>query len=197
MADIPGALVKMNDIEVAADAPHSEVIWQKTGANVNGLIDSTISQDATLVSNLARLTALEAKEVIEPLTDPLVNVAVGTGGLGRTLLYSAPGPEYLQFIKIKLKSSPNHVPTIQYYQYRVTFGFGSLSGVNPNAGLIGDFTIGDINPSIGSDALFSFAYSGDQECYYQLFNQGTGGAFVTMQAHRTLFPTSSRAFTLI
>lgn len=52
MADIASALAKMNDIEVAGDAPITEALLTKIGANINGLIDDSSSQ-------AVRLTALE------------------------------------------------------------------------------------------------------------------------------------------
>lgn len=42
MGDIAGALVKMNDIEIAQDAPVTESLHTKIGANINALIDQGI-----------------------------------------------------------------------------------------------------------------------------------------------------------
>jgi len=39
MADIIGAIVKMNDIEINTDSAHSEALLTKVGANINGLVD--------------------------------------------------------------------------------------------------------------------------------------------------------------
>jgi len=57
MADLPsGPTVKVNDIEVAANAPVSEALNRKYGVNVNGLIDglaSTVSSTSTNTSGVA------------------------------------------------------------------------------------------------------------------------------------------------
>lgn len=42
MADLPSTVAKMNDVEIAADAPMSETLWRKIGSSVNGLIDRLI-----------------------------------------------------------------------------------------------------------------------------------------------------------
>lgn len=42
MADIPGNLLKMNDIEIAQEAPLTESLFLKLGANINALIDRVI-----------------------------------------------------------------------------------------------------------------------------------------------------------
>lgn len=39
MAEIPGAIQKMNDLEIAANSPVSENLFNKIGANINGMID--------------------------------------------------------------------------------------------------------------------------------------------------------------
>lgn len=45
MADIASAIDKMNDVEIAADAPLSEALLEKIGANINGLIDRGLKFD--------------------------------------------------------------------------------------------------------------------------------------------------------
>jgi hypothetical protein len=52
MADIVGNLSAVNDIETAVDAPVTEALIQKIGANINGLIDANTAMDT-------RVTALE------------------------------------------------------------------------------------------------------------------------------------------
>jgi hypothetical protein len=69
MADIPGALVKLNDVEVAQDAPITEALFSKIGANINALID----EEADLES---RVTALETTPSNVVLGSPF------TGALG-------------------------------------------------------------------------------------------------------------------
>lgn len=48
MADIVSAIDKMNDVEIAADAPLSEALLEKIGANINGLIDRGLRFDQFL-----------------------------------------------------------------------------------------------------------------------------------------------------
>lgn len=43
MADLAGALSKINDVEVANDANNSEALFAKIGANINELIDSVVA----------------------------------------------------------------------------------------------------------------------------------------------------------
>lgn len=65
VADIVSAESKMNDVEIASEAPISEALENKFGANVNNLIDEKDTQEA-------RLDAL----------DLLKTVAVNTTGGG-------------------------------------------------------------------------------------------------------------------
>lgn len=51
MANISSTLVKMTDVEIASDAPITEALFTKVGANINGLIDAGASADA-LISSL-------------------------------------------------------------------------------------------------------------------------------------------------
>ena len=39
MADIPGSINKLTDVEIAADAPLTEALLTKIGADINALID--------------------------------------------------------------------------------------------------------------------------------------------------------------
>lgn len=39
MANIPGNASYMNDLEISSDAPVTEDLWTKTGANINYLLD--------------------------------------------------------------------------------------------------------------------------------------------------------------
>lgn len=50
MADIVNSIDKMNDVEIAADAPLSEALLEKIGANINGLIDRTFKVEEFLSS---------------------------------------------------------------------------------------------------------------------------------------------------
>lgn len=45
MADIPSARSKINDIEVSADAPTTEAIFNKIGANINDYLDRLINYE--------------------------------------------------------------------------------------------------------------------------------------------------------
>lgn len=69
----------MNDIEIASEAPISEALENKSGANINALIDEKDSQDA-------RLDSLEALQTLA-----LNFTTGGSFGLGvRTLAYTVP-----------------------------------------------------------------------------------------------------------
>lgn len=48
MADIASSKSKMNDTEINADAPLSEALHEKIGANINYLIDTTDNQETRL-----------------------------------------------------------------------------------------------------------------------------------------------------
>lgn len=65
MADIPGASVKMNDVEISANAPVSESLMLKIGANINQNIDDIDSNTAAIASNDADILALQNKASVE------------------------------------------------------------------------------------------------------------------------------------
>jgi len=50
MADLPSAIVKMNDIEIAGDAPTTEAVMKKFGSNINALIDRKVTVDEITAS---------------------------------------------------------------------------------------------------------------------------------------------------
>jgi hypothetical protein len=51
MANIPGAKVKMNDIEIAQESALSEATFTKMGANINALIDEDVSLQSQITTN--------------------------------------------------------------------------------------------------------------------------------------------------
>lgn len=57
MADIPGALSKLNDIEVASNAPLTESLHAKLGANINSLVDRVNAEAARIDADIKTLTA--------------------------------------------------------------------------------------------------------------------------------------------
>ena len=63
MADIPGALSKLNDIEISNEAPVTEALNNKYGANINELIDrvNSLQQQITDGFNEPRAVALYAE----------------------------------------------------------------------------------------------------------------------------------------
>lgn len=71
MADIPGNIDKLNDIEIAGDAPHSEALMNKIGANINALIDAKDVQVFPASGNY---------QVPENITTVLLFGAGGGGG---------------------------------------------------------------------------------------------------------------------
>lgn len=52
MADIAGNIDKMNDIEIASDAPLTQTLMDKIGANINALIDINTDNTETFTSNV-------------------------------------------------------------------------------------------------------------------------------------------------
>ena len=51
MADIAGAISKLNTDEVAQNKPTSEALFSKVGANINGLIEQKIDAEAEVSSS--------------------------------------------------------------------------------------------------------------------------------------------------
>lgn len=85
MADIVGAKVKMNDIEVAVDAALSEALHTKIGANINALIDADTSHDAS-ISSINSTLSTYAESIFQ------------RGSASTTLSYSATEPFSEQLI---------------------------------------------------------------------------------------------------
>ena len=56
MANIPGAKVKMNDIEIAQEAALSEAVHTKIGANINALIDDDVSLQNQINTNAGNIS---------------------------------------------------------------------------------------------------------------------------------------------
>jgi hypothetical protein len=73
MADIVGAILKMTDVEIASDAPITEALMTKMGANINALID--------LNGNLNVFTAGGAFVVPKNVTR-IYCLGIGGGGGG-------------------------------------------------------------------------------------------------------------------
>lgn len=83
MADIVSAIDKMNDVEIAADAPLSETLLEKIGANINGLIDRGLRFDQFL-SNGSWVAP-------DGVTEVLIIGCGGGGGGGACLGGTRPG----------------------------------------------------------------------------------------------------------
>ena len=77
MADIASSIVKINDVEVSADAPVSEALFNKIGGTVNGLVDLTYSQ----FSNSQTFTSSGTFNVPANVTTVFVR-GWGAGGSG-------------------------------------------------------------------------------------------------------------------
>ncbi len=60
MADIVDNEAKLNDIEVAQDAPVTEALWNKVGASVNYLIDHVNAAEANIVTLQTDVATLQA-----------------------------------------------------------------------------------------------------------------------------------------
>ena len=71
MADIPGSINKLNDIEIGTDAPLTEALLTKIGANINALID--------LFGNVLFIGTSQSWTVPENVTRALI---IGWGGGG-------------------------------------------------------------------------------------------------------------------
>ena len=56
MADLPSSFVKVNDVEVAQDAPVTEALFSKLGSNDNYLKDESDSQDTDIATINSTLT---------------------------------------------------------------------------------------------------------------------------------------------
>lgn len=74
MANIPGSLNYMTDVEIAADAPVTESLLTKIGANINGLLD--------LAGNSEVFTSNGTFNVPENVTRVFVTGIGGGGGGG-------------------------------------------------------------------------------------------------------------------
>lgn len=96
MADIASAKSKMNDVEINADAPLSEALHEKLGANINYLIDTTddhetrldsletvVDEKSALISGTTSSTSettLGSRTITPPTTSVLVILELdGTG----------------------------------------------------------------------------------------------------------------------
>lgn len=58
--DLPDSAVKINDVEVAQDAPVSEALFDKIGSDINDLLDRADAIEAADVVQDGRLTAVES-----------------------------------------------------------------------------------------------------------------------------------------
>lgn len=68
MANIESNIQKLNDIEISADAPHSEALMNKFGANINGLIDGLDGLNTDLNNGLnAIITVLAGSYMLSGL----------------------------------------------------------------------------------------------------------------------------------
>jgi hypothetical protein len=86
MADIPGSINKMNDIEIGVDAPLTEALMNKIGANINALID--------LSGNFQVFTGNGTFTVPENITRLYVWGCGGGGGGGANGDFVAPPTTY-------------------------------------------------------------------------------------------------------
>ena len=66
MADLPSTILKMNDLEIAANKPLSTATFRKMGENINGLID----EDVNLQNQITAITN----------TNLVFGTSTGTGG---------------------------------------------------------------------------------------------------------------------
>lgn len=89
MADIVSNRLKMNDIEIADEAPLSEALFEKFGANINYLIDERDQQETriedleaqSLQSFSANFSSSITTGAGETTVATLSNVVVGNGGV--------------------------------------------------------------------------------------------------------------------
>lgn len=61
MADIPGSIASMNDVEIASDAPVTEALFSKIGANINEII-AAIQPVGTIVASVLTEAEFQAEK---------------------------------------------------------------------------------------------------------------------------------------
>lgn len=140
MADIPGALLKLNDIEVAQDAPDTESLWNKTGANINQLIDDDADHETRVTALESRATADEALIAAKSTADFFSgNSPSDLGDTGFRNIVSVSGSIKLAvFVENSIASPnitllPSQTHSITGFNYRISggnFQVQSLAGVS-------------------------------------------------------------------
>lgn len=120
MADITSIIQKMNDVEIDSDAPVSEALLTKVGANINALIDRTnsLGEDFEVFNNTQTWTCPAG------VTSIYVE-GCGGGASGRDGPLSV-GGNAAALVRKRLKVTPG-------FAYSVTVGGGG-SGVYGNGG---------------------------------------------------------------
>lgn len=117
MADLASVIDKINDVEVSADAPLSEALLEKLGANINGLIDRGLKFD--------EFTANGSWLAPEGVTEILLIGCGGGGGGGGCAGGSRPGGQGGGGAPLSVRRFtviPNNI-------YAVVVGAGGAGGV--------------------------------------------------------------------
>lgn len=92
MADLPSSIVKINDIEVAANAPVTEALHSKIGSSINGLIDEQVSQGARIAVLEARVPNVVLGTLSAASVTSISVTITPTSSSNDILIFLQPGP---------------------------------------------------------------------------------------------------------
>lgn len=90
MADLPSSIVKINDLEVSADAPVSEALFVKIGSTINGVIDEQVLQDGRITTLETAPLPATAESAVSSSSATSVSATI-TAPSGRVLINVVPG----------------------------------------------------------------------------------------------------------
>ena len=147
MADIVSNIDKMNDVEISADAPLTQTVMDKIGANINGLIDIAGSFQSETFNSSGTWTAPEG------VTSCVVIGCGGGGGAGGANYNGDQGESAGGYGALRGVAFCSVTP---FTSYTVTIGAGGAggSGTSGAAGATGS------NTTFGSLATFLGAPGG-------------------------------------
>lgn len=174
MADIPSSRAKINDIEVGADAPVTEALVNKFGANVNDYLDKELNYLEILAS-----TTWTAPDNVNWV---IIEACGGGAGGAGTFAGGGGGGGGAPIIRTPCKVTPGNV-------YTVTIGAGGAGG----AAGFGGGADGSNTTFIGADANLIFrggerpnattSYTNNAFLSGVLTNQSFGGRSILGSAH--------------
>jgi len=161
MADLPSNIQKINDIEVSADAPISESLLAKMGANINALIDYMNSAKFVVFkSNGLFLVPNNVQAVL------LVGCGGGSGGhFGGNFGGTGTGG-------LGAPLGVTIVPVVPGATYPITIGAGGSGGTRDSQpGLGGNTTFGSLVTFYGAAPDREGSLTSSQKT---VFHNGTG-----------------------